>query len=87
MQSLPHRTIKFVVEDFCARSHLRLQDLNAVRLEELVDRIIGILQVRELARSGRARLATCCRQALGNPVVAECAFVRDLLNRMDIAAA
>ena len=54
--------------------------------QKFMDRIIGILEVCELAHVGWAGFATGGRQALGDPVIAERAFVRDFLDRMDVAA-
>ena len=49
-----HRPIHAVVEDLCARRHVRFQDLHAMGLQEFVNRILGILQICQLARAGGA---------------------------------
>src|ERR1017187_3688493 len=55
--------------------------------QEGVNGIVGILEVGQLARAGRTRLAAGGSQVLGDPVIAERAFVRDLFFVMDVAAA
>ena len=52
-----------------------------------MDRILRVLQVRQLPRAGRARLAARRGQPLRDAVVAERALVHRLRARVDVAAA
>ena len=84
---LSHRTVQPEVVSLGAGGHLRLQYLHAVRFQELVNRVVGILEIHQLPRTGRANLATRGGQALGDPVIAKRALVRDSFFRVNIAAA
>src|ERR1039458_10466240 len=66
--------------------HRRLQHLHAVRLQELMNRIAGVLEVRQLPRAGRTTLATRGGESLRDAVIAECALLRSLGLRIDEAA-
>ena len=84
---ISHRSVEPVVEDLRAGRHLRLQHLDGVRAQELVNRIARVLQIRELARAGRTGLAARRLQPLRDAVVAERALVRRVGPRIDVAAA
>ena len=47
-------TIQVVVEDLGAGGHLRLQHLDVLGLQKCVDGVVGILEIRQLARAGGA---------------------------------
>src|SRR5271157_86077 len=81
-----HRTIQAGVKDLGVGRHVRFQDLDAMGFQELVNRVVGILQVRQLPRPGRTRLAACGGQAFRDPVIAESAFLGGLGFRIDEAA-
>src|SRR5271169_3877710 len=81
--ALPHRPVEAVVEDFRPRGELRLQDLDLVGPQELVDRVFRILEVDELPRARRAAFAAGRREALRDAVVAQVALVDRLRSRDD----
>src|SRR5215469_9867751 len=85
--SLSHRTIQAVVKILCAGGQMRFQDLHAVRFQKGVNGIVGILEVCELPRAGGATFAARGGQALGDAVIAERAFVGDMLGGMEVTAA
>src|SRR5208282_218810 len=70
-----HRTIQAVVKHLGVSRHVRFQHLHAMGFQELVNRVVGILQVGQLPRTRRTRLAACGGQALPDPVIAERAFL------------
>ena len=53
-----HCAIEAVVHDLGVSGHVRLQNLDAVRFQKLVDRVVGILEVGQLAGAGRGGFAT-----------------------------
>src|SRR5512135_1788415 len=87
LRLLPHRAVEAVVVDLGARRHLRLQHEHVVLAQELMDRVLFVLQVAELPRARGARLAARRRQALGDALVAQRALVGRLGPRVDEPAA
>src|SRR5579864_4482063 len=83
---LSNRTVHAVVENLRSGRHVRLENLHCVRSQELVNRIFGILQVGELASSGRADFGARCGQPFSNAVIAERAFLRRVGLGIDEAA-
>src|SRR5271165_5327833 len=65
---------------------MRFQNLHAVGLQKFMNRVFGVLQVGKLASGRRAHLAARGRESLGDPVIAESAFVRSLCVWIDEAA-
>src|SRR5437868_12936671 len=59
-------------------SHRGLQHLDAVSLQELVNGVGGILQVRELPRSSRTVFTARSSQSFGDPVIAQAALFRGI---------
>src|SRR4051812_45191883 len=84
--SLPNGPVETVVIDLGAGRHLRLQDLDWMRAQELVHRIGRVLEIRDLPRARRARLATGRLQPLRDAVIAERALVGGIGARIDVAA-
>src|ERR1035441_10857787 len=62
------------------------QNLYRMRFQELMNRVLGILEVGELAGAGGADLAARSRQALGDAVIAEGAFLCGIGFGIDEAA-
>ena len=54
--------------------------------QELVNRVVRILQVRQLPRAGWTTFATCGGQTFGDPVITKSAFFGGLSRRVDEAA-
>src|ERR1035437_4450234 len=54
--------------------------------QELVDRIVGILQVSQLASTGRTVFAAGGRESFGDAVIAERTFLGGFLLRIDETA-
>src|SRR5208337_2366220 len=61
-------------------------DLHAVGLQEFMNRVIGVFQVRKLPRPRRAHLAAGGRESFGDPVIAEGTFLRGFRLWVDEAA-
>src|SRR6185437_8602067 len=68
---LAHRAVHAVVKNFCSRCHVRFQYLHRVRAQEFMNRVIRILQVRELPRAGGTDFAASRSQSLGDAVITE----------------
>src|SRR5450759_1129629 len=81
--ALPHRPVEAVVEDFRPGGEMRLQDLDLVVPQEIVDRVFRVLEVDELPRTRGAALTAGRREALRDPVVAQVAFVARFRARVD----
>src|SRR5579862_4598643 len=80
------RTIHAVVKNLCACRHVRFQNLHGMSPQKFVNRVVRILQVGELARSGGTDLATRRREPLRDPVITERAFLRRVGLGIDEAA-
>src|SRR4051794_12582151 len=85
--SLSHRAVQAVVVELGLRRQVRLQHLHAVGPQKFVDRVFGVFQVRQLARARGTVFHAGRGQPLGDPVVAERAFLGHVLFRMQEAAA
>src|SRR5664280_1911436 len=81
--SLPHRPVEAVVIDLRPGRELRLQDLDLVIPQEIVDRVFRVLEVDELPRARGAALAAGRREALRDAVVAQVALVDRFRARVD----
>src|SRR4030042_4796509 len=84
---LAHRAVEAVVVGLGAGGHLRFQHLHLVGAQELVDRILRVLEVPEHPGLGRTGLAAGGGEPLRDPVVAEAALVDRLGAGVDEAAA
>src|SRR6185437_12016854 len=85
--SLSHRAVKAVVVELGLRCQVRLQHLNFVCPQKLVNGVLGVLEVGQLPRAGGAVLAAGRGQSLGDPVITKRAFLRHVFLRMQEAAA
>src|ERR1051326_5739934 len=72
---LPHRHIQVLVLDLGIRGHVGLEDLYLVVLHKVVNGVLGIFEVDQLARAGRAVLAAGGRKSLGDAMVTEIALI------------
>src|ERR1700693_147445 len=81
-----HGTIQSVVKHLGVSRHVRFQNLHAMGFQELVNRVVGILQVGQLPRARRTGLAACGGQTFRDPVIAESAFLGGITLRVDEAA-
>src|SRR6516164_8932294 len=86
IRTLPHRPIQAVVVSLRTRCHLWLQHLHTMCFQELVNRVVWILEVNKLSRPGRTRLAASRCQPLCDAVVAQRTLVCHLLLRMNVPA-
>src|ERR1035437_4495861 len=84
---LSHRAVEVLVIDLGLRRHVRLQHRDFVIAQKRVHRVVGILEVHQLARAGGAILAAGSGQTLGNAVVADGALVHGFGFGLQIAAA
>src|SRR6516164_462739 len=84
---LSDRTIQVLVIDLGLGRHLRLQDHHFALAQEFVDRILGVLEIHQLARPGGTVLAARRGESLGDAVVAEGALIDRLALRVEVAAA
>jgi hypothetical protein len=82
MQS-PHTGIETEIENMRLRPILILKDGHSFGRNDLGYRIIGVPQVCQPASTKRAAIYAGRLHAFGNPVVAEIAFVSDLVFRME----
>src|ERR1035437_7861563 len=73
--ALPDRPVEAVVKDFRPGGEMRLQNLDLVVPQEIVDRVFRVLEVDELPRARGAALAAGRREALRDAVVAQVALV------------
>src|SRR5260370_15529564 len=83
---LSNRTVQVLVIDLRLGRHLGLQDHHFVFAQEFVDRILGVLEIDQLARAGGTGFAACGGESLGDAVVAEGAFVDGLALGVEVAA-
>src|SRR5450759_3317879 len=81
--ALPDRPVEAVVIDLRPGRELRLQDLDLVIPQEIVDRVFRVLEVDELPRARGAALAAGRREALRDAVVAQIALVDRFRARVD----
>src|SRR5579864_9118699 len=84
--NLSHGTVHAVVKHLPPSRHLRLQNLHAMRFQELMNRIFGILQIGKLPRPRGTDLAASGRQPLGDAVIAKRALLRRVRLGIDEAA-
>src|SRR5215831_11762688 len=87
MVLLSHRAVEAVVKSLGLCREVWFQHLHAVGLNKFVYRIVGILEVDELAGASRASLATGRGESLGDAVVAECVLRGGIGFRIQEAAA
>src|SRR5208283_6208618 len=83
---LSHSAVQVLVVDLGLGSHVRLQYLDLVVAQDFVHRVLGVLEIHQQARPGRAVFATRRGEPPRDAVVTERAFVHRLLLRMQVAA-
>src|SRR5208337_4704961 len=82
---LSHSAVQVLVVDLGLGGHVRLQYLDLVVAQDLVHRVLGILEIHQQARSGGAVFAAGRGEPLGDAVITERAFVNRLLPGMQVA--
>src|ERR1035441_4565921 len=85
--SSSHRTVQVFVIELGSGGHVGLQNLHLVVAQKFVHGVLGVLEIGQLARAGRAVFAAGGSEALGDAVVAERALIHRFGIGMQVAAA